>query len=399
MGRPWMGGVGTLIDSNPLDLPLAIGGGGVGDIWPDLADWLGRVLGPSLGTVVASGDCGIRHSDAGGPECDGGGGLSIIRRGTSHGSRDPRAMGFHTSPKSPIWLDCGDAYLEAPMRFGWFIIWVGWGCAGVMASTVVLPLRGGGVPDMFEYHGAGGLFSNPASMGFPRHRRLTWRLEFQQPNDGQTTQLAGVIIPLDTVMVGVGWYSDSVTGLVRTARQPVSNQIIHLQEFGASLDWIALNLAVPLSPDWSMGLNADLLRMVIDNQDGIGLAVGMGMRLVVAPEWVALLGVRRLLSTPFTWAGGHVDQIEAGYTSELRFQPHWATIKLGMDASSIRLGVGLPISREVTVAMDRTFGKLSRFGVGFMFQIDPIALQYSHSSYPDSASLSDTDAVAISLEL
>jgi len=268
-----------------------------------------------------------------------------------------------------------------------------------LATTVVLPLRGGGIPDLFEYHPAGGVFSNPATMVLPNHYRATWRLEIQQPNDGQVIQLAGLMIPLETVMLGVGWYSDTISGLVRTTRQPLSNQIIHLQEFGASLDWIALNMAVPVSNEWTLGLSADLLRMVIDNQDGIGLAVGGGVRFAMTPEWTGLLGIRRLLSTPFIWTGGHADQIDQGYTAELRYQPSWAVLKLGMDASCIRVALALPISREVTLMSDRAFGQYSRFGVGFMFQIDPIALQYIHSSYPDWTSQADTDVVALSLEL
>jgi len=281
------------------------------------------------------------------------------------------------------------------------VLMVGMGLTGppsIQAAEATLPLLGGGTPDVFECSPQGALFSNPVGLLRPMKAKGVYRWDVQPAGDGPSIQRMGVIMALDGPVIGVGWYAESVTDLVRTARHPGTNQIIHMDTFGASTDWLALSMAIPLVRGWGVGMSADIIRMAIDTQDAVGLGVGFGVQYQFNEQWAAQLGVRRLLSNPFHWSNGEWDQIPSYTVGELWMTDSWGGLMGSLSSDAMRIGARVAIGPHIQVVLDRSWGQTARMGMGLVFRFSPITLQYTHSSYPDWGTLQDTDVVGLSFE-
>lgn len=268
----------------------------------------------------------------------------------------------------------------------------------LQAAEATLPLLGGGNPDVFEATPQGSLFSNPVGLLMPMPSNGVYRWDVQSPGDGPSIIRMGIVLALDGPVIGVGWASESVNDLIRTARHPGTQQLIHLDTFGANTDWLALSMAIPLTDQWGVGMSADIMRMVIDTQDALGLGVGFGAQYQFNQQWSARVGVRRLLSKPFHWSSGHWDQIPSYTVGELWMTETWGSIMGSLSSDAIRMGVRYAIGPHVQVLLDRSWGQSARMGMGLIFRFSPITLQYTHSSYPDWGTLQDTDVVGLSFE-
>ena len=276
------------------------------------------------------------------------------------------------------------------------IVWIG--PAVVHAADARLPVLGGGIPDVLESTPQGSLFSNPVGLLLPMTAQGVFRWDVQPAGDGPSIQRMGVVMALDGPVIGVGWYTESVADLIRTARHPVTHQIIHLDTFGANTDWLALSMAIPLPHGWGVGMSADIMRMAIDSQDALGLGLGWGVQYQLNAHWYTRIGIRRLLSNPFYWSNGQWDHIPSYTVGEIGVSDTWGGIMGYLSSDSVRIGARVAIGPSLQVLLDRSWGQSARMGMGLVFRFSPITLQYTHSSYPDWGTLQDTDVVGLSFE-